>query len=321
MTLALGLLLAAAVPMDFAVDDAGRTFEVAQTASSVEWRVAAPGESFGPRRTLLRTRSPDRSVRAAVAADGGGVIAFQSGVSRRAAGARRWIRRPRTGRPAARRGPGAPRWTSQRSRWRVAAPRSSCGSGIGRTGAGDSRRPCATRAPPRSARRGPCRRCSACRAAPPLRPRSGIRAMLSSPGARRSDRRRGRRCARRASGFARRSGWRPSRVTSLGPRSAPTGPRRSSTAPSAFRCVPATGCACTGRSSGEPFGAAEIVNPGGGVTLGNLTVTPAGRTSRGLDRADRRAGARVRGRTTDAAGCRRHAGSGRRLASAGGGRR
>ena len=31
--------------------------------------------------------------------------------------------------------------------------------------------------------------------------------------------------------------------------------------------------------SGGPFGAAEIVNPGGGVTLGNVTVTRAGRTA------------------------------------------
>ena len=30
---------------------------------------------------------------------------------------------------------------------------------------------------------------------------------------------------------------------------------------------------------GGPFGAAEIVNPGGGVTLGNVTVTRAGRTA------------------------------------------
>ena len=56
MSVALGLLLAAAFPADLAVDQAGRAFVVARTASSVESRVAAPGEAFGSWRTLLRTR-------------------------------------------------------------------------------------------------------------------------------------------------------------------------------------------------------------------------------------------------------------------------
>ena len=60
-------------------------------------------------------------------------------------------------------------------------------------------------------------------------------------------------------------------------------------------------------SRGGPFGAAEIVNPGGGVTLGNVTVTRAGRTAVAWIEPDRRAGPLVRGRTTDAGRRRRRA--------------
>ena len=278
MTVALGLLLAAAMPMDFAVDQTGRTFEVAQTPSSVELRVAEPGESFGPWRTLLRTRPAQRPVRAAVAADGRGVIAYQSGVSRRRRvrvtgfDARGRVSRPRVvsrGRRSdlaalavARGGAAVVVWFRHRpdGRWRLeAAVRDPGAAGFG---------------PPRAVspvQRVPC--CTAVAAAigdrgdAVLTWRSTLRPAVWA--------------ALRAAGERFRPPQRLAPESSDVPRAA-IGANGAAAVIYSSQHVPlrpGDGLRLHRASSGGAFGAAEIVNPGGGVTLGNVTVTRAGRTA------------------------------------------
>ncbi|MDA0170513.1 hypothetical protein OJ998_15545 [Solirubrobacter taibaiensis] len=278
MTLALGLLLAAAVPMDFAVDHTGRTFEVAQTTSSIQWRVAAPGESFGPRRTLLRTRSADRSVRAAVAADGGGVIAFQSGVSRRrrvrVAGfdSRGRVSRPRVvarGRrmdlaalAVGRGGAAVVVWFRHRAdgRWRLEAAVRDPGAaafGSPRAVSRLQRVPCCTAVAAAIGDRGDV----------VLTWRSTLRPAAWT--------------ALRAAGEQFRPSQRLAPESSDVPRAAIGGDGTAAVIYSSQRVPlrPGDGLRLHRARSGEPFGAAEIVNPGGGVTLGSVTVTRAGRTT------------------------------------------
>ena len=72
------------VGADVTVDDAGRAFLVspsardgAQSGSSVRVRSAAPGAAFGAPRTLMRSSRTDRAVDAGLADDGSGVIVVQ----------------------------------------------------------------------------------------------------------------------------------------------------------------------------------------------------------------------------------------------------
>jgi hypothetical protein len=74
------------IGVDVAVDGEGRAFLVSPSArrysgrlSSVRVRSAAPGALLGPSRTLMHSSRTDRAVDAAVAADGSGVIVVQSG--------------------------------------------------------------------------------------------------------------------------------------------------------------------------------------------------------------------------------------------------
>jgi hypothetical protein len=97
-----------AVPEELTVGDAGRAFLVttepagAGGRGAVRLRTAAPAAGFGPAHTLMRRRPGVRGMRAGVAADGAGVIALQTEhgtrrVVRAAAfGARRRIGRPVT---------------------------------------------------------------------------------------------------------------------------------------------------------------------------------------------------------------------------------
>ena len=278
MTAALGLLLAAVIPVDFAVDQTGRTFEVAQTPSSVALRVAEPGESFRPWRTLLRTRPAQRPVRVAVAADGRGVIAHQSGVSgRRRVRVTGFDARGRVGRPrvvsrggrsdlaalaVARGGAAVVVWFRHRpdGRWRLeAAVRDPGAAGFG---------------PPRAVspvQRVPC--CTAVGAAigdrgdAVLTWRSTLRPAVWA--------------ALRAAGGRFRPPQRLAPESSDVPRVA-IGANGAAAAIYSSQHVPlrpGDGLRLHRASSGGAFGAAEIVNPRGGVTLGNVTVTRAGRTA------------------------------------------
>ena len=278
MSVALGLLLAAAVPVDFAVDHTGRTFEVAQTASSVAWRVAAPGESFGPWRTLLRTRPAQRPVRAAVAADGGGVIALQSGASpRRRVRVTGFDARGRVGRPrvvsrgrrtdlaalaVARGGAAVVVWFRHRpdGRWRLEAAVRDPGAaafGSPRAVSPLQRLPCCTAVAAAIGERGDA----------VLTWRSTLRPAAWG--------------ALRAAGERFRPPQRLAPESSDVPRAAIGADGTAAVIYSSQRVPlrPGDGLRLHRTPSGEPFGAAEIVNPGGGVTLGNVTVTRTGRTA------------------------------------------
>lgn len=272
MSVALGLLLAAAVPADVAVDDAGRTFEVARTSSSVEWRAAEPGAEAGPWRTLLRTQRP---VRVAVAADGRGVIAQSPQRRVRVAGfdARGRVDRPRTvsrGRRSdlaalavARGGAAIVVWFRHRpdGRWRLeAAVRDSGAHAFGAPQAVSplQRTPCCTAVAAALGERGDA----------VLTWRSTLR---PAPWA-----------ALRTAGERFRRPQRLAPDSSDDPRAAIGADGTAAVIYSVQRVPtrPADGLRLHRAPGGRPpFGTGEIVNPGGGVTLADVTVTRAGRTA------------------------------------------
>jgi hypothetical protein len=97
---------AGAVPDELAVGDAGRAFLVttepagAGGRGAVRLRTAAPAAGFGPAHTLMRRRPGVRGMRAGVAADGAGVIALQTEHgTRREVRAAAFGARGRVGRP------------------------------------------------------------------------------------------------------------------------------------------------------------------------------------------------------------------------------
>ena len=65
--------------VDMAVDHDGRAFLVSASRSAVRLRSAAPGAVFAPGATLIRSTQTDRVVDTAVASDGSGAIVVQSG--------------------------------------------------------------------------------------------------------------------------------------------------------------------------------------------------------------------------------------------------
>ena len=71
------VVAARGISADVAVDGEGRAFLVSPSARSVRVRSAAPGALLGPWRKLYSSRT-DRAVDAAVAADGSGMIVVQS---------------------------------------------------------------------------------------------------------------------------------------------------------------------------------------------------------------------------------------------------
>ena len=278
MSVALGLLLAAAVPADLAVDDAGRAFVVARTSSSVESRVAAPGEAFGSWRTLLRTRRAQRPVRAAVAADGSGVIALQSGAppqrrvrvvgfdARGRVGRSRVVSRGRRADLAAlavaRGGAAVVVWFRHRpdGRWRLEAAVREPGAavfGSPRAVSPLQRLPCCTAVAAAIGERGDA----------VVTWRSTLRPAAWA--------------ALRARGAPFRPPQRLAPESSDAPRVAIGADGTAAVIYSLQRVPlrPGDGLRLHRASRGGPFGAAEIVNPGGGVTLGNVTVTRAGRTA------------------------------------------
>jgi hypothetical protein len=278
MGVALGLLLAAAVPADLAVDQAGRAFVVARTPSSVASRVAAPSAAFGSWRTLVRTRRAQRPVRAAVAADGAGVIALQGGTpprrrvrvvgfdARGRVGRTRVVSRGRRADLAAlavaRGGAAVVVWFRHRpdGRWRLEAAVREPGAAVFGSPAAVS-----------PLQRLPC--CSAVAAAIGERGdavvtwRSTLRPAAWA--------------ALRAGGAQFRRPQRLAPESSDAPRVA-MGADGTAAVMYSLQRVPLRdddGLRLHRAPRGGPFGAAEIVNPGGGVTLGDLTVTPAGRTA------------------------------------------
>lgn len=278
MRIALGLLLAAAVPADLAVDQAGRTFVVARTTSSVAWRAAAPGEALGPWRTLLRTRRAQRPVRAAMAADGGGVIALQSGaLPRRRVRVVSFDSRGRAGRPrvvsrgrradlaalaVAPRGAAVVVWFRHRpdGRWRLeAAVREPGAAGFGspRAVSAPQRLPCCTAVAAAISERGDA----------VVTWRSTLRPAAWA--------------ALRAGGARFRPPQRLAPEASDAPRVAMGADGTAAVIYSLQRVPlrPGDGLRLHRAPRGGSFGAAEVLNPGGGVTLGNLTVTRTGRTA------------------------------------------
>ncbi|MBE2315772.1 hypothetical protein DVA67_007280 [Solirubrobacter sp. CPCC 204708] len=278
MTAALGLLLAATIPMDLAVDHTGRAFEVGRTSSSVAWRVAAPRESFGPWRTLLRLPAGQRPVRAALAEDGRGLIALHSG---RAPGRRvrvagidaagrvgrlrtvtRGSRADLAALAVARGGAAVVVWYAHRpdGRWRLEAAARDPGDGaFGRPQAISplQRVPCCTAVAAAIGDRGDV----------VLTWRSTLRPTAWA--------------ALRAAGARFRPPHRLAAESSDVPRAAIGADGTAAVVYSLQRVPlrPGDGLRLHRAPAGEPFGAAEVVNPGGGVTLGDVTVTRAGHTA------------------------------------------
>ena len=73
------VIAARSAAVDIAVDYDGRAFLVSLTRSAVRFRSAAPGAVFAPGTTMTHSTHTDRAVDAAVASDGSGVIVVQSG--------------------------------------------------------------------------------------------------------------------------------------------------------------------------------------------------------------------------------------------------
>ena len=276
MTLALGLLLAAAVPMDFAVDHTGRSV-----------------------------------VRAAVAADGSGVIAFQSGVSRRrrvrVAGfdARGQVSRPRVVARGAPDGPRSARGRPWRRRGRRVVPASggrALATRGGRARPGRRRVRLAEDRVAAAARAVLHRRCCRGRGSGRCCPRLALDAPAGG-----------------VDGAAR-GGRAVSPVAAVGARveRCPSGRDRRRRDRGGHLQLPAGSVASRRRVAPAPgakrraFRCRRDRQPRGRCDARQRDRDARGPHERGLDRADRRAGARVRGRTADAAVCRRRAGSGRR---------
>jgi hypothetical protein len=287
---------------DVAVDGAGRAFLVSPSArqrsgtfSSVRARSAPPGAAFGPSRMLMRSSRADRAVDAGVAADGSGVIVVQS------------VRRPyrrvrvvtfgargRVGTPVTVSSPrdnadfaasavapsgaavvvwfrhhGARRWRLEASIREPGAPAFAPPEPV----SAFVRRPCCTSVSVAIGERGDAVVTWSSTSRP------SVWAALRSPG----------RAFRRPQRLAGDASDVPRAVVGAGGTvaliySTQHVPLRADDGLALHRTV-----------RGGAFGAAEHVNPGGGVTIGEAAVTPAGQVMVAwVDHATGAAGARVR---------------------------
>jgi hypothetical protein len=268
---------------DVAVGRDGRAFVVTPSArpdsgtlSSVRRRSALPGAAFGPSRALMRSSGADRPVDAGVAADGSGVIVVQS-----VRGHRRSVRvavfsaRGQVGRSVAVSGPGALAdfaasavapsgaavvvWFRHRGagRWRLEA--STRAPGTVRFGRPEPisvfvRRPCCTSVSVAIGARGDAVATWSSTARP------AVWAALGTPG----------RGFRRPQRLAADASDAPRAVVGAGGEVALI----YSTQHVPLRA--ADGLQLHRAARAGAFGAAEHVNPGGGVTIADATVTAAG---------------------------------------------
>jgi len=289
------------VGADVGVDDDGRAFLVSPVAphysarlSSVRVRSAAPGALFGPWRTLMHSSRSDRAVDAAVAADGSGVIVVQSGPRpHRRVRVVTFDGQGRVGRgvvvsrgdradfaalAVARGGAAVVVWFRHRGvrRWRLEASVREPGAaafGPSRPLSRFVRRPCCTSVSVAIGERGDA--VATWRST--LRPAVWAALRKGGGGFRRPQR------------LARESSDVPRAVVGAGGTAAivysvQRVPLRAGDGLRLHRAL-----------SGGAFGAAESVNPSGGVTIGEVAVTPAGQVLVAwVDRADGEAGARVR---------------------------
>jgi hypothetical protein len=289
------------VGADVGVEGDGRAFLVSPVAphssarlSSVRVRSAAPGALFGPWRTLLHTGRSDRAVDAAVAADGSGVIVLQSdtrphrrvrvvtfdaqGRVRPGVVVSRGDRADFAALAVARGGAAVVVWFRHRGarRWRLEAVVRQPGAAGFRPPQPLSRfmrRPCCTSVSVAIGDRGDA--VATWRST--VRP--AVWAALRKSGAE----------FRRPQRLAGESSDDPRAVMGAGGTAAivysvQRVPLRAGDGLRLHRAV-----------SGGAFGAAENVNPRGGVTIGEVAVTPAGQVLVAwVDRADSEAGARVR---------------------------
>ncbi len=244
----------------------------------VRVRSARPGAAFGPARTLMRSTPTDRAVGAGVASNGSGVIAIQRvGPGRRRVRAITFDRRALVGRAVAvSRGDAsdftaldvAPSgaavlvWFRHRrdGRWRLeAAVRGPAASTFGPAEPLSAfvRRPCCTRVSAAIGERGDAAVTWTSTSRPAIWAARGNVADGF----------------RRPQTLARDSADAPRAVvgpagTAIVTYSVQRVPRRAADGLQLHRAAP-----------GSPFGAAEPVNPGGGVTVGDATVTRAGRVT------------------------------------------
>jgi hypothetical protein len=282
----IGLMLAASAGAradQLAVDRGGRAFEVSPSAadrsasfSSVRVRSAAPGGRFGPWRTVLRVGRGDRVMDAGVAADGSGVAFLRSRARPgRAVRAVAFAARGRATRPiavsshggdadfaaSAVAGSGAAVvvWFRHRDdgRWRLEA--SVRGAGAARFGRGEPlsgflRRACCTSVSAAIGERGDAVVTWSATARP------SVWAALRRPGR----------------GFGR--AQRLSAAASDAPR-AVVGAGGTAAVIYSTQHVPlraSDGLQLHRATAAASFGAAEHVNPGGGVTIGDAAIAPDG---------------------------------------------
>jgi hypothetical protein len=271
--LVVGLVLAASAPADdMVVGASGRAFVVSPGAA-VRVRSAAPGEPFGRWRTVVRTARDARVMDAGVAADGSGVAFLQSraGPQRSvrvvAFGARERIRGPVAVSPAgadfaasavAPSGAAVVVWFRHRDdgRWRLeASVRDPDAAAFGRAEPISRfvRRPCCTTVSAAIGARGHAAVAWSSTARP------AVWAALRAPG----------RGFRRAQRLARSASDAPKAVVGAG-----------GTAAVIYSTQHVPLRASDGlqlrRAGGGSFGPAEHVNPGGGVTIGDVAIAPSG---------------------------------------------
>jgi hypothetical protein len=263
-----------AVGSDVAADDAGRAFLV--TLPPVRTRSAAPGARFGPARTLMRSSRAERAVGAGVAADGSGVIFVQTlAPGHRRVRAVTFDARGRLGAPialsprgaradvaasaVARSGAAVVVWFRHRgARWRLEAAIRDAGSkafGPAQAISAFVRRPCCTSVSTAIGERGD----AVATWTSSLRP--AVWAAVHGAG----------RAFHRPQRLATDAADAPRAVVGAGGTAAVIYsvqhvPLRAADGLQLHRAVP-----------GGAFGAAERVNPGGGVTRGAAAVTPDGR--------------------------------------------
>ena len=266
-----------------AVGAAGRAFVVTPSGRrdsralvSVQARFAAPGTAFGRPRTLMRSTRSARAVDAGVAADGSGVIVVQGLRGRhRSVRVATFDARGRVGRPVAissrrddadfaalavaRSGAAVVVWFGHRSasRWRLEASTRDRGAatfGPPQPLSAFVRRPCCTSVSVAIAERGDAVATWSSTARP------AVWAALRGPG---HEFRRPQRLAADASDVPR----------------AVVGPGGAAALLYSTQHVPlraGDGLQLHRAPPGGAFGAAEHVNPGGGVTIGDAAVTAAG---------------------------------------------
>jgi hypothetical protein len=271
------------VPAALAVARDGRAFVVSPVAQpdsgtlpAVRRRSASPGGAFGRSRVLIRSRGGDRAVDAGVAADGSGVIVVQSArAGRRSVRAVAFGPRGRLGRPQALSAPGA------RADFAASAVASS-GAAIVvwfRHRGAHWRLEGATREP-RAARFGAPQALSA------FVRRPCCTSVFVAIGARGDAAATWSSTARPAVWAALRGAGQRFRASRLLARDASDAPRVVVGDGGAVALVYSTqhvplraadGLQLRRASSTGAFGPAEHVNPGGGVTIADAAVTPAGR--------------------------------------------